>query len=166
MLKKTSSAIALLAMSFGSVAATYQVDVNLVVERAPIQIEQTTPMSFPELLVNEASKNGDGCYAVDTPFANPTASALCNDPNVGGQQGIFTVRGTPRAIVSYSYSAPDQIQDGLRFALTPFSSAVQLSAGGEASVSMSAVVMLEDKDIAINAPGTKTFTYDFVAAYQ
>ncbi|KAF7787994.1 hypothetical protein PRUB_a2541 [Pseudoalteromonas rubra] len=166
MFKKASSTLALLVMSFGSAAATYQVDVNLVVERAPLQIAQTTAMSFPELLVNEASKNGDSCYAIETPMPNPIASALCNDANVGGKRATFTVSGTPHAQVVYTFSAPDQTQDGLRFTMADMTAGAQLDNAGEASVSFAASIVLDDKDVAINAPGTKSFSYDFVAAYQ
>ncbi|MCG7534642.1 hypothetical protein [Pseudoalteromonas sp. OOF1S-7] len=166
MLKKTSSTLALLVMSFGSAAATYQVDVNLVVERTPLQIAQATAMSFPELLVNEASKNGDACYSTETPLPNPISSALCNDANVGGNPAKFTVSGTPHAQVVYTYSAPDQTQDGLRFTLAGRTAGAQLNASGSVDIGFAASIILDDKDVAINAPGTKTFTYDFVAAYQ
>ena len=166
MLKKTYSAISLLVMSFGSTATTYEVDVNLVVERTPIQIQQDTAMSFPELLVNEASENGDKCTARQTPLPNTSTYSLCNDANVGGQEAQFTISGTPGAVVTYTRSAPVQTQDGLEFSLSEFTNNRTLDANGQLTYAFDATITLVDKDVAVNAPGTKTFTYDFVAAYQ
>jgi len=167
MLKKLSALAIIGFTAFSANSATYQVNVVLNVERSPLQITQSQSMVFNELLVNEASRNGYVCNATDSEPANSLSKNLCSGA-WSGKSARFTVSGTPRAAISYTFTGEDQIKDGLRF-FVPGSGTtrtVALDTNGEVTVSSSGAIELVDKDIAINAPGTKTFSYDFVAAYQ
>jgi hypothetical protein len=167
MIKKISVLSMLAFSTFSANSATYQVNVVLNVERAPIEITQTQNMAFSELLVNEASQNGFSCMASDVQVPNPTNRNLCPGTWTG-KNARFIVSGTPRAAISYTFTGEPQEKDGLVFSI-PGSGTTRngvLDTNGQINLGTNAIVSLVDKDIAINSPGTKTFTYDFVAAYQ
>lgn len=154
----------MLALSaFAANSATYQVSVVLNVENTPLEITQSKVMVFPELLINEVTEEGWACAA--QPTSSEFYTKLCPD-NSGAQVGQFIIKGTPNAMVTYTFTGGEQEQDGIKFHSKDLVNSKVLNTEGLLYVSDSGTVSLTDKALAMSKPGTRTFTYDFTAAYQ
>ena len=155
-----------------AIAKSYfvEVTVNAVLDQNLLSITNHTAMSFPELTISEHTTEGAHCvanshYNSNGFDGNPASNynSLC--PTLKGTYSRFNLSGHPYAYYYVSYSAPEQVINGLQYTVPDFKpTTVKLSSGGTAIYYIPGTVTLVDKSAVTS--DIITFEYDFTAYYQ
>lgn len=172
-MKKSLAFLSMLAVSSIATAETFTVDVDVEVTIGEIllNLAQTQAMAFPQVKVDEATKEGSFCDANDSTNTRGLGNAVANNsnslcPNLAGSRSLVTFTGVPNSVVSIAQSATTQDAAGMRFTVTNGSTFNRTLSGvdGTANVALNGRVTLQDKDLVDD--GILEFNYEVSAAYQ
>lgn len=128
-------------------------------EEAMLELQQTSPIQFPKITINEASRLGSLCVANDS--VNP-ANALC--PNGQGQAAKFRITGSSHKLVSIFQNSGSVNSQGFRFSIMSAPVMATLNAQGSQTFSLGGALKLLDKNAVTD--GQLQFPFDISVAYQ
>lgn len=124
-----------------------------------LELQLMRPLSFPKILINEASQEGNICVA--NGMKNP-ANSLC--PNKQGQPVKIKITGSPNMLVNLNLDSPPQEMNGLKLHITGTPLTFTLDANGKKKVELDGVITLQNRHQVKD--GKQTFSYDITIAYQ
>ncbi|OHU86208.1 hypothetical protein BET10_16305 [Pseudoalteromonas amylolytica] len=146
-------------------AREFGINVNFEAQSTPLEITERKSMEFPDLIADNATKNGAKCEVYGVVNSGTNETSLC--PGQIGRMGEFKISGAPNGAVTVTHTA-DQTINGLRFSTNssaqPVLKPLTLDLKGEATFFAGGVITLVDKSTA--QTNAYQFFYDVSVAYQ
>ena len=149
-------------------AETFDFSIDVSKQNSVLVAEQIKSMSFPPIVVDTSSREGDFC-SIEFPFSShPAQNELCRSTEDGKEYAHIKVTGSPYSTVQVSYEYSGRIENGFTadiFKRGGWDQGHQFSFNESGTESFELWARLRLTSISEVSPGTSTLSYNVIVNY-